>query len=338
MKVLANKSLKNLNTFKINATTSLYTEVNNVYELTEILSNNEYLDKKILILGGGSNILFTQDFDGLVIKNNIKGFTVVEEDKQFVYLKSGAGELWHDLVLFTIDNNWGGLENLSLIPGTVGAAPIQNIGAYGVELKDTFVYLEALEISTLKPVRIDLSECKFGYRESIFKNEAKDRYYILSVVFKLSKSPTTNTSYGAINEILKQKNIVNPSIKDISEAICEIRRSKLPDPEVIGNAGSFFKNPSVSISKYELLKKEFPTIPSYPIDDSQVKIPAGWLIEQGGWKGKTFENYGVHKNQALVLVNYGNATGQEILNLSINIQKDIEHKFGIKLCQEVNNI
>ncbi len=338
MKVLNNISLQEHNTFGIKSNALKFTEVETLYELTEILTNKEFENENILILGGGSNILFTQDFDGLVIKIKIRGFEVLNQDDDEVFVKVGAGEMWHDLVLFALDNNWGGLENLSLIPGTVGAAPIQNIGAYGVELKDSFEYLEAIDIKTLSLVKFEKDQCKFGYRDSIFKNEAKGKFVIISVVFKLSKTPKINTTYGAINEVLQQKNILNPTIRDVSEVVCAIRQSKLPNPAVIGNAGSFFKNPNITFEHYELLKNLYKDMPVHPVSDTHVKIPAGWLIEQCGWKGKTFSNYGVHKNQALVLVNYGGALGKNIVELSKNIQNDIYLKYQIELEVEVNFI
>ncbi len=291
----------------------------------------------LFILGGGSNILFTKNFNGLVLKNEILGFEILEEDDEAVLIKVGAGMNWHEFVLKCIALDFGGVENLSLIPGNVGASPMQNIGAYGVEIKDVFEFLDAVHISSGEIQRFSNQDCDFGYRESIFKNKVKGEYVICHVGFRLSKRHKLNTSYGAIEVELNKRNISNPNIKDVSNAVISIRQSKLPDPKVIGNAGSFFKNPIITVNKLKQLLESHPDIPNYPSGESEAKLAAGWLIEQSGWKGKVYdERYGVHKKQALVLVNYNNATGNEILNLSLNIIKDVEQKFGVRLEREVN--
>jgi len=336
MKITQNHSLKTLNTFGIDVKATMYAEVNSIEDLPTLLQ--QFPNEPLLILGGGSNILFTRDFDGLVIKNAIKDIKVIKEDNQSVYLQAGAGVVWHDLVLYAIKYNYGGIENLSLIPGTVGAAPIQNIGAYGVELKDTFHSLDAFEIKSGTVKTFTNEQCEFGYRDSIFKRHEKGKYIITSVTLKLSKNPTFNTSYGAIQDTLKEMKVNELSVKAISDAVCKIRRTKLPDPAVIGNAGSFFKNPEIPVKQFEELKTIFPTIPFYNTTPGKVKIPAGWLNEQAGWKGKVIGETGVHKMQALVLVNYGNAKGSEIKKLSEDIQKSVKEKFGIELETEVNII
>ena len=337
MNVQQNLSLKKLNTFGIETKSEHFVEFTSVEELKNILSLPEYKNKKRLIIGGGSNLLFTSEIiDGLVLQNKIKGIKIIKENEKEVYLKSGAGEVWHDLVVYAISKNWGGIENLSLIPGTVGASPMQNIGAYGVEIKDSFESLEAYEIATGNLKTFSLEECRFGYRSSIFKHEAKGKYVIISVTIKLSKQPTFNISYGVINDTLKQMGVTELSVKAISDAVISIRQSKLPDPKEIGNAGSFFKNPEILDSAFEKIKSNYSEIPSYPTVPGMTKIPAGWLIEQCGWKGKVVGHTGVHKNQALVLVNYGQAKGKEIKALSIEIQKSVKEKFGIELEAEVN--
>ena len=292
----------------------------------------------MLILGGGSNILFTKDFDGLVILNNIKGKEIISQNQQSIFLKIGAGENWHELVMYCVDNGWGGIENLSLIPGNTGTAPMQNIGAYGVEIKETFLELEALEISSGKIVKFNNSDCEFGYRESVFKNKMKNQYIILNITLELKKNPVLNINYGDVKAILESQNIKNPAIKEVSNAIIRIRQSKLPDPKKIGNSGSFFKNPLVSLNQLELIRKNYPNVVNYEINENEFKIAAGWLIERAGWKGKKFNNYGVHEKQALVLVNYGLANGMEIFDLSEKIILDIKDKFGITLEREVNII
>lgn len=335
MQVQKNISLQAYNTFGIAVNAQQFVEIN-------ALSDLEYLpalvkeNENILILGGGSNLLFTQDYNGLVIKNNLKGISQIKEDADTILIKAMAGETWHNLVMYCVENNFGGIENLSLIPGCVGASPIQNIGAYGVELKDVFVELEAMELQTGNIITVDKITCNFGYRNSIFKQDWKGKYIIISVTLQLQKNPKLNTSYGAIQHTLSKNNITNPSIKDISDAVIAIRQSKLPDPKVIGNAGSFFKNPEVEKVVYDNLLKQFPDMPGYPISDAIIKIPAGWLIEQCGFKGKLIGNTGAHKDQALVLVNYGGATGKEIINLAMQIQKTVFEKFGVTIEPEVN--
>ena len=336
--ILKDKSLKPYNTFGLDVNASFFTEVSGVDELKALLKSEIYLSNNSLILGGGSNVLLTKDYDGLVIKNSLKGIKKVFENVHEVHLKAGSGENWHSFVLHTISQNLGGLENLSLIPGTVGAAPMQNIGAYGVEIKDVFVSLEAIHKQTLELRTFELEECAFGYRESVFKHELKDQYFITSVTFKLQKFPTLHVDYGAISQTLEAKQIRKPSIKDVSDAVIEIRQSKLPNPEEIGNSGSFFKNPVISGELFEQIQKEYPEIPSYPAGYDEVKVPAGWLIEKAGWKGYKNGEIGVHAKQALVLVNYGGGKGEDLVNLSKEIQKDVFQKFGISLQTEVNII
>lgn len=336
MIITENYSLKKHNSFGIDVIAKYYIELSTVKEFQELWSTEYFKKFPRLILGGGSNILFTQNFNGCVIKNNIKGIELVGEDNEYYFVKAGAGECWHEFVLYCVDHNYAGVENLSLIPGNVGASPMQNIGAYGVELKDTFYELEALDINSFEIKKFSNEACKFGYRESIFKNEAKDKYIIVSVTFRLAKVPKFNTSYGAIEKELQAMGVKDISIKAISEAVCSIRRSKLPDPAKIGNAGSFFKNPTVANAQYEQLRGKFPQIVGYKNSETETKLAAGWLIEQCGWKGKTIGNAGVHKNQALVIVNYGSATGNEILDLSKEIVQSVKEKFGIELQREVN--
>ena len=334
-----NISLLPFNTFGIDVKAKYFCEIETIETLQELLKNDVFKTNQYLVLGGGSNILFSKDFDGLVIKNNIKGKSVIENNNEFAVIEAFAGEVWHELVLFCIDNNFaGGIENLSLIPGSVGASPIQNIGAYGVEIKDIFLKLEALNIKTGQIETFTNEECKFGYRESIFKNVAKNQYIITKVYYKLDKTKPLHIEYGAIKDVLQSYQITTPTAKDISKAVCEIRESKLPNPKEIGNAGSFFKNPEIETSLYNKLKAEYPEIPSYPINETTVKVPAGWLIEKCGFKGKSFGNYGVHKNQALVLVNYGGANGNDILNLANKIIEVVYNTFGIKIINEVNFI
>jgi UDP-N-acetylmuramate dehydrogenase len=338
MEVKQNYPLKNYNTFGIDVKAQYFAEIDSVENLKELLNDPFYQGLPKLILGGGSNILFTRDFNGLVIKNNIKGISIISEDDEFVFLKGGSGEIWHDLVLYSIEKGYGGIENLSLIPGTLGAAPMQNIGAYGVEIKEVFDSLEAVNLSTGEAKVFTNEECRFAYRNSIFKSELKGLYIISSVTLKLSKKPKFNTSYGAIQTTLASMNITELSLKAISDVVCSIRRSKLPDPTEIGNAGSFFKNPEIDEAYFLSLKEKYPDIISYKTVPGKVKVPAGWLIEQCGWKGKVFGNTGIHKKQALVLVNYGSASGAEIHELALQVQKSVLEKFGIELEVEVNII
>ena len=337
MEILQHFSLKNYNTFGIEAFAKQFVSVHSSEELAMILK--QYSNEKKFVLGGGSNMLLTKDIDALVIHLDIKGKKIVEEDADFVWVKGQAGENWHEFVLWTIENNFGGLENMSLIPGNVGTTPIQNIGAYGTEIKDTFVSCEAMKIDTQEIKTFDNKSCHFGYRESVFKNEVKDQYIITSVVFKLTKrNHRINISYGDISAELAKNNITNPTLKEVSNAVIAIRKSKLPDPKELGNSGSFFKNPIVSKKAFEAIHAKFPEMKYYDVSETEVKVPAGWLIEQAGFKGKRFGDAGIHKNQALVLVNYGNATGQEILNVSKTIQETILATFGILIETEVNVI
>ncbi|MHC2993061.1 UDP-N-acetylenolpyruvoylglucosamine reductase [Pontibacter sp. HJ8] len=336
MKFESDFSLKSYNTFGIDVKAKHFARFDSVQELQELLQRPEIREENKLILGGGSNVLFTKDFDGIVLLNGIKGMEVVREDEEFAYVRAGGGEVWHNLVLFCLEHNLGGIENLSLIPGTVGAAPLQNIGAYGVELKDVFYELEAVELATGELHTFDGEACRFGYRESVFKHEAKGEYIVTAVVLKLHKQHQLNTSYGAIKTTLEEMQVQQPTIHDVSAAVCHIRRSKLPDPAQIGNAGSFFKNPEIPTLLFDVLKVKHPDMPAYPVSGTTVKVPAGWLIEQCGWKGKVIGNYGVHKNQALVLVNYGGAEGEKVLALAHDIIQSVQEKFGIVLQPEVN--
>lgn len=338
LEIKENFSLKEYNTFSISVKCKYFVEVDSVEKLKEIFSLAKFKNDNKLILGGGSNILFTKDFDGLVIKNNFKSIEKTFENNEYVLIKSGAGENWHEFVVDCLNNNFSGIENLSLIPGTVGAAPMQNIGAYGVEIKDVFHSLSAFEIATGEIKDFFKEDCHFGYRESVFKKDLKNKYIILSVTFKLNKNHQLNISYGAIVDILKEMNIDQPTIFDVSKAVCYIRSTKLPDPKVIGNAGSFFKNPEIIASHFTDLKEKYPDIVSYKTNSDSLKIPAGWLIEKAGWKGKTFEHYGVHKNQALVLVNYNNANGDQINQLADEISQSVFDLFKIRLEKEVNII
>ena len=335
MNIEENISLKNYNTFGIDVTAKRFICIDSVYQLQELLK----VEKDIFLISGGSNMLLTKDIEKLVVHIDIKGVSIDQENENEVFLTVNTGENWHEFVLWCVDNNYGGLENLSLIPGNVGTCPIQNIGAYGVEVKDTITKVEALHIETGKLVQFSNEECKFGYRNSIFKNEVKGKYIITSVSFKLTKqNHNFNTSYGAIETELTSKNIAKPNLKNISDAVIAIRKSKLPDPKEIGNSGSFFKNPVITKAHFLTLQKTYPEIPSYIVSENQVKVPAGWLIEKAGFKGKRFGDFGVHKKQALVLVNYNNATGKDIYNLAETIQKKIKSKFEIKLEIEVNVI
>ena len=331
-----NVSLKPFNTFGLEAHAAHFCAFQSIEELREALAQKAELP--LLVLGGGSNMLITQNFQGLVLKNELKGIELIRETADYFFVEAQAGENWHQFVLTAIDNGWAGVENLSLIPGTVGAAPMQNIGAYGVELEQVFDHLKALEISSGAIKTFDHSACEFGYRESVFKKVLKGKYIITSVTFRLNKQPAFNTSYGAIQETLDAMGVKELSIKAVSDAVIQIRQSKLPDPAKIGNAGSFFKNPTVDKIDYEGLRAEFVNIPGYHLPENKVKIPAAWLIEQAGWKGKTFGEIGVHKNQPLVLVNYGNGEGQKIKELAYEIQASVRNTFGIELSPEVNII
>lgn len=338
MRIIPNYSLQSYNTFGIDVKAKFFTEIAEERDLPWLVSLPEFKDYPWLILGGGSNILFTKDFPGLVALNRIRGIDFEEADDHSVLVTAGAGVNWHDLVLFTIDHGWGGFENLSLIPGTVGAAPIQNIGAYGVELKDVFVKLEAFEIATQQMRTFSKEECEFGYRNSIFKNSLKHKFIITRVTFKLNKQPKINVSYGAISAVLEANGVASPGIKDVSDAVITIRQQKLPDPKEIGNSGSFFKNPVVEAATLKALQEQYPDIPSYDISGDQFKIPAAWLIDSCGWKGHRRKAIGVHDKQPLVLVNFGGGTGDSIKVLALEIQASVKTKFGILLTPEVNII
>ncbi len=338
MKIEKNISLKSYNTFGIDVKAKFFSEIYDETELKEVFSSDEYKSLPKLILGGGSNILLTKDFDGLVLKISISGIEIIGEDNETVLIKAGAGETWHKLVLFCVEKNYGGIENLSLIPGTVGAAPMQNIGAYGREIKDVFESLNGVYIDNGKSAVFKKDECKFGYRNSIFKNELRDKFIITYVTLRLSKHPVINISYGNVKSELDKLGYNQIGIKEVSDVIIKIRQSKLPDPAEIGNAGSFFKNPEVSEDKFNQLKENFKDIIGFKLENGKVKIPAGWLIESCGWKGKKVGNTGSHAKQSLVLVNYGEASGEEVLNLAKEIKKSVLDKFGIELKEEVNII
>lgn len=338
MKLTADYSLKKYNTFGIDVTASLFATVFSTDDLQYAYANKLFTQKHLL-LGGGSNILFTKNFDGIVLKNATQGIRVLEETDESVLLQVASGELWHRVVLYCVTNGWGGIENLSLIPGTAGAAPIQNIGAYGVELEQVLASVEVFDLSSGVSKILSADACKFGYRDSIFKHEAKGKYFIQSIHLRLHKNAKPNVGYGALQQVLSEKNITHPGIQDISEAVIQIRKSKLPDPALLGNAGSFFKNPEITKTAFETLRKEFPSAPGYNmLETGNVKVPAGWLIEQCGWKGRRIGNTGAHKDQALVLVNYGGATGAEILALALQIQDSVKQTFGIEIVPEVNII
>lgn len=340
-------SLKELNTFGMDVMAEHFAIFGSADALVEQLHEIAGLttsSKSILVLGGGSNILFTKDVKGFVLKNNISGIEKSGEDNSYVYMKAGAGESWHGFVMHCIEHGYAGVENLALIPGSVGASPMQNIGAYGVELKDVFHSLEAIDIHTGETVVFNKSDCGFGYRESVFKNIQKNKYIITSVTYRLNKNPSFHIGYGAIREELDNMNITSLTIRDVANAVIKIRRSKLPDPAIIGNAGSFFKNPEMPLAMFDALKEQFPGIIGYPVGDGHMKVAAGWLIEHSGpekgmsWKGYRRGDAGCHAMQALVLVNYGKAKGSEVYSLSQQIQASVQEKFGIELQVEVNII
>ena len=334
MQVHENYSLKKLNTFGIDVYAKHFAAFNNVVELTELLERDS--DAKF-ILGGGSNILFTNNFNGFILKNNITGIDIIDKREDQLLIKAGAGVNWHQFVLYCVDQGLGGVENLSLIPGNVGASPMQNIGAYGVEIKDVFYELEAFDIKERVKKIFSNEECEFGYRESIFKKKYKNRFVILNVTFQLRKDPVFNISYGAIEKELNHMGVQQLNVKAISDAVTRIRTSKLPDPKTIGNAGSFFKNPVIDFDQFEKMKHDHQqVIPFFKIDEEHYKIPAGWLIEQCGWKGFRSGDVGCYEKQALVLVNFGNARGEEIYALSEKIKKSVMEKFNIVLEREVN--
>ena len=331
-----NISLKPYNTFGLEAIAKQFVEITDTKQLFDLQS--EGLLNDVFIIGFGSNMLLTSDINKLVVKISSKGREIISEKNNKVIVKSSAGEDWPEFVLWSIDKGLFGLENLSKIPGNVGTSPIQNIGAYGTEIKDTFYKLEAFEISTGETKTFYNADCNFGYRESVFKKEEKGKYIITNVYFELEKQGELNINYGAINAKLEDKGITNPTPKDVSDCIIEIRTSKLPDPKEIGNSGSFFKNPVISAKAFSVIKQKYTDAPSYTLKNGDEKVPAGWLIEKSGWKGYRKGDTGVHENQALVLVNYGNATGKEILDLANEIRSDISYKFEIDLEIEVNVI
>lgn len=333
-----NISLRPYNTFGIDARARYFASFNSLSQLEELFNHKRQTTNHKLILGGGSNILLTKDFDGLVLKNEIKGIDIIDEDESHIYIKSGAGENWHQLVMYCVKNNYAGMENLSLIPGNVGASPMQNIGAYGVEIKDVFHELEAFHRLDKTIQKFSLKDCEFGYRESVFKNKFRDQFVITSVTYRLNKKPSFNISYGAIQQELEKMGVKELSIQAISQAVINIRSSKLPDPKEVGNAGSFFKNPLVPKDHYENLRKNYPTIVAFPSVHEQMKLAAGWLIEQCGWKGYRNGDAGCYPKQALVLVNYRNATGNEIFQLSEQIIASVKNKFDVVLEREVNII
>ncbi len=337
MQIKKNISLKPYNTFGIAVRAKNFCEVNSTDELCEALRLDGYPQK--FVLGGGSNVLLTKDIDALVLHVNIKGREVIKKHGDKLHLKVMAGENWHEIVMWCVDQGFGGLENLSLIPGNTGSAPLQNIGAYGVELKDVLVSCEALELATMKIKRFSNADCAFGYRDSYFKNKGKGRYVITSIVMELSTDHhRINTAYGSIEAELAKKNIVRPTIKDVSEAVIAIRQDKLPDPKILGNSGSFFKNPVIDGGAFAIFTAAHPDAPFYKVSENSYKIPAGWLIEQCGFKGKRFGDAGVHQKQALVLVNHGHASGMEILDLAHRIMKAVDQKYGIEILPEVNII
>jgi len=337
IKIEENVSLRPYNTFGIDVKAAYLCKIHRIEELQELIQSSLYQSTKHYILGGGSNILFTQNYDGLIIKVELKGIEILSETDAEVIINAKSGESWHGLVMHAVQNGWGGIENLSLIPGTVGAAPMQNIGAYGVEIKNVVENVEAIDLVTGSLRVFTNAECRFGYRESVFKRDLKEKYFISSVTLRLTKKNLElNTSYGAIHDTLREQQVHEVTIQTISNAVIQIRQSKLPDPKVVGNAGSFFKNPTITIEHYESLKKTHPSIPGYQTDNQYVKVPAGWLIEQCGWKGKKINQVGVHSKQALVLVNYGEGKGIEILKLADEIRHSVDQKFKIKLTPEVN--
>ncbi len=334
MQVQENISLRPYNTFGIDAKAAMFVTVSNKEQLQDI-TNNTDLPADKHIIGGGSNILLTNDVPGLTIHNSIKGIELIKEDDNHVWLRVGSGEIWHEFVLYAISNNWAGIENLALIPGTVGAAPMQNIGAYGIEVKDVIHEVTAWHWEDKKYITLNNADCRFGYRDSIFKHELKQKTFITEVIFRLNKQATFNTSYGAIQQELDKTGVTELSIKAIANAVIAIRSSKLPDPKQIGNAGSFFKNPTIPAEQYNKLKEQYADMPSYSVDDMHVKVPAGWLIEQCGFKGYKTGHTGVHEKQALVLVNHGGANGKEVWNLSETILQTVNKKYGIALEREV---
>lgn len=334
--LLQNHSLKYFNTFGVDVRSKLFVEIVSLEDLIKIISTSEIKSEKKIILGGGSNILFTKNFDGLVLKIAITGIKILEENDKTVLVKAGSGVVWNDLVKFCVEKNYGGIENLTLIPGTVGAAPIQNIGAYGQELADSFVSLDGLFLDNMEQKTFTNEECNFSYRYSIFKEELKGKFIITSIRLKLSKNPKLNTTYKSLREYLSKKRIINPTIKDVSIAVESIRRSKLPDPDKIGNAGSFFKNPVVNSDRFNQIQSEYSDVVGFPSVEGKIKISAGWLIEKCGWKSKRVGDVGTAPDHALVICNFGDATGAEILEFSMRLKEEVANRFGITLQEEVN--
>ena len=338
MEIQSNYPLKDLNTFGLDVRCAKYCKVHSVEEIKELMLQPGVSGQQKLVLGGGSNMLFSHDFEGLIIHNCIEGIRIDDQGNDQVIVSAGGGVNWHSFVLFCVDNGFGGIENLSLIPGCVGAAPIQNIGAYGVEIKDTFFELTAMNLIDGSLQKFSAAQCHFGYRDSVFKHEGKNKFIITEVTFRLSKNPVINVSYGAIKSQLETMGIINATIKDVSNAVIAIRQSKLPDPKLIGNAGSFFKNPEIETTQFSELQKKYPEIVGYKTHDQFTKVAAGWLIENSGWKGKRIGNTGMHDKQALVLVNYGKATGNELIEHAKRVQASVKEKFNIELEMEVNII
>ncbi|MEZ5053902.1 MAG: UDP-N-acetylmuramate dehydrogenase [Chitinophagales bacterium] len=336
MSILEYVSLQPYNTFGLDATAHYFCRVQSKSDIQYLIEDEWQYYRQHLIIGGGSNLLFCSNVDGLAIINEIVGIEIIKEDDDYVWIQCLSGTTWHDVVLYCVDRDWYGIENLSLIPGTIGAAPMQNIGAYGAELKDVFEELEAIDLRTAKSKIFSNAACEFGYRESIFKKAEKGNYFIYSVTLKLHKKQKINTAYGDIQKVLSEKNILHPTAKDISDAVISIRESKLPNPKVLGNAGSFFKNPEVEKTLALQIQHSHPNLPMYELENGKVKIPAAWLIEQCGWKGKKIGNTGNHAKQALVIVNYGNASGTEIWQHAQQVQLSVNETFGIHLEPEVN--
>lgn len=338
MEILHDVDLLPFNTFHVQARAKALARFRSVDELRGLLSTPELAGLPRLVVGGGSNILLTRDWPGVVLVNEIPGIEVLEEDNDHVVVRAGAGVVWHAFVMHCVERGWGGIENLSLIPGKVGAAPMQNIGAYGVEIKDTFDHLEALRIADGQVVRFDHADCGFGYRESFFKREGKGQYVILNVAFRLSKAAVVDTHYGSIKAELEKRGITRPTLRDVSDVVIAIRLSKLPNPELIGNAGSFFKNPVLAHAEADRVLASHPEVVHYPAGGGHVKFAAGWLIEHAGWKGFREADAGVHRDQALVLVNHGQASGQAIYDLSTRVLESVREKYGVELEREVNVI
>jgi UDP-N-acetylmuramate dehydrogenase len=334
--LLHNHSLKNYNTFGVDVKSKLFAEVKSENDLLKIISDKNLKEEKKIILGGGSNILFTKNFDGLILKISIAGIKIIEEDENNSLIEAGAGVVWDDLVSFCVQRNYGGIENLTLIPGTVGAAPIQNIGAYGHELADTFVSLNGIFLENLEQKTFNKDQCGFSYRSSVFKEKLKNNFIVSSIRLLLSKKAKPNISYKSLQEYISKNSIKNPTLKDISEAVASIRRSKLPEPKLIGNAGSFFKNPVLINDEFNKIKSKYPDVVNFPSDGEKTKISAGWLIEECGWKGKRVGDVGTYPDHALVICNFGNASGAEILEFAMQIKEDVQDKFKITLQEEVN--